>query len=358
MKSVLSSVRNRFRKLKVTLFRKFYQKQIDEKWTRDKGCLPLNNAQRELYEIIHWNSLLELGEFPELINCRDLNDKINWLKLFDQSEIMVRCSDKLLLRDYVRERIGDRYLLELYQVHDHFAEIDIDALPRSFVIKTNHDSGTVILVRDQATFGWGAAEKRVEQSLKEPYGWLKGEWAYSFITPKVFVEALVDPASDSPVADYKFMCSEGRAKICCYISDRGVDTKEQLVDIQGNDLKTGLSQAYKYGSGFIKPAAWDEMIWVAEQLARGFKFVRIDLYFSRGRIYVGEMTFWPMAGVFDGEARKTIDKYFDFDRSTYKPHIIPQLTERHPEMRGLHTPVQADIDIACQVNNSGPIHSN
>src|SRR5206468_4400291 len=122
---------------------------IKIKWRRDRLHLPLTPEHWELYEIIHHLCWRELNDFPNLIRCRDFNDRIQWLKLFDQSEAIVRCTDKILVRDYIRERVGATYLVNLYQTCEHFAEINFEALPNRFVIKANHDSGSVILVRDK-----------------------------------------------------------------------------------------------------------------------------------------------------------------------------------------------------------------
>lgn len=301
------------------------ESKITRKWLQDKRCLPLTADHRELYNIIHRLCWRELGEFPNLINCRDFNDKIQWLKLFDQSEEIVRCSDKVLVRNYIRERVGEQHLINLYQVHNHFSQIDFDALPNAFVIKTNHDSGTVILVRDKSKLDRKAAEQQIEEALKQPYGWENGEWAYSFVTPKVLVEEFIEPENKMPPPDYKFYCVNGMVKFCHYIYDRGFDTKEQTIDPAGNDLATDLYPSFKLGTGFIKPSVWGEMIGVAERLGKGFKCVRVDLFCSNEHIYAGEMTFWPMAGHYKGEGQKTLGKYLDFDRETYKPFILSKL---------------------------------
>ena len=39
------------------------------------------------------------------------------------------------------------------------------------------------------------------------------------------------------------------------------------------------------------------MISLAEQLSDGFKFLRVDLYNIKGKIYFGELTFYPAAGL-------------------------------------------------------------
>ena len=317
--------------LKKTIRQKMGELKLafQRKWHHDCRYLPLTAAHRELYDIIHRLCWLKLGEFPNLVNCRDFNDRIQWLKLFDQDMEMIRCSDKILVRDYVRERVGERYLVSLYQVHDNFAQIDFDALPDAFVIKTNHDSGTVILVRDKARLDRPALKDRIEASLRKPYGREKGEWAYSYVQPKVFVEEIINLQSHKPPPDYKFYCVEGKVRFCHYIYDRGFETKEQTVDPDGNDLATELYAKFKLGTEFKKPQRWDEMISVAEQLGKDFKCVRVDMFCTDEHVYIGEMTFWPMSGHYKGEGQKKLGRLLDFDRTTYKPFLLPQLEAGH-----------------------------
>lgn len=266
-----------------------------------------------------------LGYFPHLVDCRDFNDKIQWLKLFDQDVEIIRCSDKLLVREYVKERVGEKYLTEVYQIRKSFDAINFETLPKSFVIKTNHDSGSVALVRDKLKMDYKQLQKRFTYSLKRLYGWENGEWAYAFIQPKVFVEELINPDSNQPPADYKFYCIDGKVKFMHYIYDRHSEPKEQIVDRHGNDLNTELFPTFKLGKDFKKPADWEEMISIAEKLGTGFKCVRIDMFNANGRIIVGEMTFWPQAGCYRGAGQKKLGKYLDFDRTTYKAPVYHKM---------------------------------
>ena len=180
--------------------------RIRIKWCSDKQHLPLMRDHYELYAICHrlfWN---ELHDFPDLVNPRDFNDRIQWLKLFDQTDEHLRCSDKIRVRDYVRERVGDEHLTQIYQVAGNFEALDFDALPRGFVIKANNDSGTVIIVRDKSKLDKNAANRRIQAALTSVYGWENGEWAYAFIRPKVFVEELLNAAAGKPPADFRFHC--------------------------------------------------------------------------------------------------------------------------------------------------------
>ncbi|WLD12418.1 ATP-grasp fold amidoligase family protein [Planctellipticum variicoloris] len=299
--------------------------RMRRKWRRDIRRCPLTQDHWDLYRIIHLSSLRELGRFPNISECQDLNDRIQWLKLFDQSEEICSCSDKILVRDYIRERVGEQYLVPLYQVCDRFDEVNWNALPGAFVMKTNHDSGGVILVRDKAKFDRSAARGSLEASLKHRYGWENGEWAYSFIKPRILIEQFIEPERSAPPPDYKFYVVNGSTKFVHFISDRGVDTKEQTVDPEGNDLATELYPSFRLACDFVKPECWGEMRAVAEELGRDFKCVRVDLFQSDERIYAGEMTFWPMFGCYKGEGQKKLGRLLDFDRSTVKPPIYHRL---------------------------------
>ncbi|HOV04213.1 MAG TPA: ATP-grasp fold amidoligase family protein, partial [Kaistiaceae bacterium] len=166
----------------------FLELAIFGKFLADRRQLPLGLRQYGLYRTIHRFSLRETGRFPNLVACADINDFANWIKLFDQDPLIVQCSDKLAARDYVAAKVGPDILTRIFQIHEHFSEIDFDALPKSFVIKTNNDSGTVIIVPDKDTLDRTEAERRVERALSNVYGAAHGEWAYAHITPKVFVE--------------------------------------------------------------------------------------------------------------------------------------------------------------------------
>lgn len=299
--------------------------QLNIKWLHDRGCLPLAAAHHELYTIIHLLCWQELGEFPNLIVCRDYNDRIQWLKLFDQSRETIRCSDKILVRDYIQERIGDQYLVKLYQVHDHFNQIDFDTLPDSFVIKTNHDSGTVVLVRDKLKLDFQAIEGRIEASLKQPYGWLSGEWAYSYIEPRVLVEEFIAPKSQNTPPDYKFHCVNGKVCWLQYIYDRGNSTKESIIQPDGVVTPIHFDFNMIHREEFNVPDSWVEMRSVVERLAAPFKYVRVDMYYIENKIYVGELTFYPLMGCYKGDGQKQLGRFLDFDRGSIKPLLIPEL---------------------------------
>jgi|LSQX01.2.fsa_nt_gb hypothetical protein len=298
------------------------------KWSWDSLFLPLMPAHKHLYRIIHEHYYKEMGYFPNLIRCRDYNDKMQWLKLFDQDELIVQCSDKLGVREFSKERVGEQHLLKVYQVAETWDGLDFERLPDAFVLKTNHDSGTVVLVRNKHEMDITGLHNRFAHSLSRIYGVNNGEWGYSGIKPRIFAEEFLEPEYLRQPPDYKFHCVDGKVKLLQYIYDRGAQSKEQMIDRNGVDSGFVFDHRFLAGNTFIKPGNWLEMVEIAEKLAHGFKYVRVDLYHSKGQIFVGELTFWPMAGCYHGEGQKIIGKYLDFDRKTYKKPIYQRLVSQ------------------------------
>lgn len=304
--------------------------QIATKWHRDRKSLPLTPSDRDLYNIIHRFFWRRFSRFPNLIDCDDFNDRIQWTKLFDQSFETVRCTDKILVREHVRERLGPGYCPEIFQIHDRFEDIDFDALPDQFVIKTNHDFASVLVVKDKDLIDKAAAREKFNSALARTYGWDRGEWAYRFVKPKIFVEEFLDAGDLRSPPDYKFACADGSVRFLHYLYDRDQGLKEQLIDLDGNDIGVRFLPLLPYGDGFEMPDNWREMISCASALSVGWKFVRIDLYSVKGKIYVGELTYFPAGGTYPGDGQRHFGKLLDFDRTTFRPTVIPSLLADRP----------------------------
>lgn len=320
--------------------------RIRWKWIHDKRQLPLKDDSWELYEIIHQLCLRELGKFPNLVDCQDYNDRIQWLKLFDQQVDIVRCSDKLGVRDYVEERLGDGFTPKLYQTAVDFDGIDFSSLPNSFVIKTNHDSGSVILVRDRSQLDMATVRRTISESLKITYGWPNGEWAYSFVPPRVLVEEFIQPQRSKAPPDFKFHCVNGEVRWLQYIYDRGHGTKEVITDRKGVPMGLHLYENMEHVTTFDAPPQLEEMAVLAERLARGWKYIRVDLFLDGDQILVGELTFFPGMGCYKGAGMPELGRLLDFDRSTYQSPVIPRLkrlTMRNESQFGPPSPARDTV---------------
>lgn len=53
-------------------------------------------------------------------------------------------------------------------------------------------------------------------------------------------------------------------------------------------------------------------------MPRRHKYVQIDMFVCRDRIYAGEITFTPYAGFYKGEGQRVLGELLDFDRATFR----------------------------------------
>lgn len=288
------------------------------KWEEDKLALPLTDAHWPIYRSIHKYYERRLGRFPDLQNCPDYNDKIQWLKLFDQNPQIVECVDKVRMRHFVERRLGSGYTPELYAVVTDFDQLDFHRLPRRFVIKSNHDSGSAIIVDDKFRLDPGSIRRKMNRALRRTYGVRGGEWAYQHVKPKILVEERLPGEGNFPPADYKFHCVNGRIKLLAFIYERGSDTKETTVETDGTPIYLRTNDDGLQTMKFTKPKYFEQMKELVERLATGFKYVRVDAYSINGRTVIGELTFYPQAGIFKGEGQKALGQRLEFDRTTFR----------------------------------------
>jgi hypothetical protein len=206
-------------------------------------------------------------------------------------------TDKYLVRDYVRKKIGEKYLVKLIWHGTDPRRIPFETLPDRYVIKTNHGSGGHLLVTGPVDRP--AVVKHFSELLKENYYWREREYQYYKIEPRIMIEELIDDGVHLGPLDFRFWCFHG-------VTELVQVTNHPNSFIAFYDAQWGkLNLSHRIGcfqeTETAKPANLSEMLSVAETLARDFDFVRVDLYNARGQIYFGELTFTPKAGIFHFE---------------------------------------------------------
>lgn len=233
-----------------------------------------------------------------LTNPKGFNEKIQWIKVYYHDPLMTQCADKYRVRSYIEEKIGGGTNLELtkiYGVWNDPGEISFDILPNQFVLKSNHASGQVIIVKDKEKLNQKKAVSRMKQWIKENYYYITGEWVYKDIKPVIICEELLD----DDIKDYKFYCFNGEPKFL-YISEGFAKSHEQVrMNFMNLNWEKTPFQRKDYAQFETlppKPVNLENMIHVAERLAQPFPFVRVDLYSIKGKTIFSELTFYPNGG--------------------------------------------------------------
>jgi hypothetical protein len=252
---------------------------------------------RLIPEKVYLRKLFEknLGYKLDLENPITLNSKLQWLKLNDRTPLHTQCADKYLVRDYVKNKIGEKYLIPLlyqsYNIRDIIPQ-NLGEVP--YIIKTNHDSEGAIIVRNQNDIDWNKLRNGLKSKLKKNYYYRGKEWQYLNIKPCVVIEKLLLDENNEIPCDYKLHCFNGRVEIIQVDTGRFNNHERHLHD--RNWELINCQWCIKSGKGVEKPSNINEMIKVAEKLSEEFVFARIDLYSIKSKLYFGEITFHPGGG--------------------------------------------------------------
>jgi hypothetical protein len=233
--------------------------------------------------------------WPNFVHPRRFSEKLWSRMLHERDPLLTVVSDKLRVRDYVAGKVGPDYLIPLLWSGQKPEQVPFDNLPQKFVIKANHGCKYNIIVTDKRQLEQANTRRQLEQWLTQNYCLdfgLGTEWAYKNIKPSIIVETFLEESGRVPV-DYKFWCFSGRVECVTLHFDR---FQRHTVRTLDRDYKP---YAYAFplddGSGECqRPANAEEMLRVAESLAEGFDFMRVDLYNLQGRIFFGEMTPYPL----------------------------------------------------------------
>lgn len=246
------------------------------------------------------------GKNLNLNNPQTYNEKIQWLKLYDNSPLKTKLSDKYLVREWVKEQIGEEYLIPLLGVWDNFDDIDFDKLPEKFVLKANHGSHWNIIVKDKSKFDKIGAKKKFDKWMKRNYAVKSLELQYKDIEPKIIAEKYMED-SKGELNDYKILCFNGKPEYVWIDCGRYSNHTRNIYDLSWN-LQPFTIQFPTSQIKIEKPEHLDKMTELAKKLCRDFAHVRVDFYCINGKIYFGEMTFTSGSGI-----EKFIPEKYDFE---------------------------------------------
>lgn len=239
-----------------------------------------------------------LRRWPDLREPRTFNEKLCWLKLHHRDSVMSTMVDKADAKQYVADIIGPEYIIPTYGVWSHVEQIDFGLLPQQFVMKGTHDSGRVIVCADKSELDIEEACKEMQRSLDRDFYAITREWPYKNVPHRIIAEKFIQQ-SDGGLTDYKFFCFNGYVDCVMVCLDRHIGCpKFYFFDKDWNFLRLNKrGVAAPDGFTLPRPEGIEKMFEIASILSKNQPFVRVDLYNVDGKIYFGELTFYPDGGV-------------------------------------------------------------
>jgi len=245
-----------------------------------------------------------IGKKINLENPQTFNEKIQWLKLneFYPNELVTKCADKVSVRDYIKEIGCEEILIDVIKIYDNEKQINFDELPNKFVLKWNFGWGYNIICNDKNKLNENDTRKLLKIWGKSKFHLYNSELHYKKIKRKIICEKFIESENSLLPNDYKFYCFNGKAEYVMICSDRDKgDTKFYFFDRNWNLAKLNKrSQNLPEDFTIEKPEMMDKMFEYADKLSQNFSVVRVDLYTTGKKIFFGELTFTPSAGLDTG----------------------------------------------------------
>ena len=259
------------------------------------------------------------GKTLNLKHPKTFNEKIQWLKLYDATPLKRDLTDKVRVRDYVREKIGEEYLKPVLQICNSFEEIDFDKLPNAFVMKCNHGCKWQYIIKKKEEYL--NTPKLMEITKRQMTGWLEQEFwpwegfemQYKGIEPKILIEPLLLDDININTREIEIYCFNGIPKIyvnvkyengrqICYY-DENFNYSDLILHPDGKNviIKTPADNLLK------------QSVMLSKTLSKGFKLARVDWMIYQNKLYFSELTFTPYAGLisFDSKWGKKLGKLIE-----------------------------------------------
>ena len=291
-----------FHGLNYEKIRTLYLSELDKKYTK------LNDT--ELAMALKWQYERNVHRNLNYKKPLAFTEKIQWIKMFDNNIIKTRLADKYAVCEWIAEQIGERYLVPIIGVWEHFEDIDFEKLPEKFCLKTNHGSAMNLVVKDKQHIDLNKTRKLFYWWMKRPFWAGTIEKHYQFMPRKIIAERYIEEMSGG-LNDYKIHCFNGKPMFIQCIGDRDLTAHtgyQQNFDIDWNPLDWIFEDYPLFPNKVECPKCLEEMVFIAEKLAKSFIYVRVDLYEIGGKILFGEMTFTPASGFYPYRGTWTPEK--------------------------------------------------
>lgn len=221
---------------------------------------------------------------------KTLSEKLMWLTRYWQHPLKTRCSDKYQVREYIREKGLGKLLIPMIALFDNAEDIDLDKLPNSFILKSNHASGWNIIVENKNEINKYEILSKINSFLNNDFSRIWCEKHYDGIVPKIVCEELISPTAPT---EYQCWCINGEPEslLVCRKNHDGTYNAysyscdyRQLYDRIGEKKNEGVLEA---------PHCLNDILSYSRILSKDFPFVRTDFYEVDGTVYFAELTFTP-----------------------------------------------------------------
>lgn len=265
---------------------------------------------------------LKTGEKLDMKKPKTFNQKIQWLKLNDVTDLKKFCTDKVTARSYVRKKIGEEYLKPMLQLCFSFEDIDFESLPESFIMKCSHGCKWHYVIKDKNEYLNN--KSFIDITRRNMTGWLEQEfWCfngfemqYKGLEPKILIEPLMRDKINTNPREIEIYCFSGQPKI--YVNVRYQNRRE--ITFYNEDFSISDLVLHPDGRNIIINEEADDIlkkaVKLSSELTKDFIFARADWLVYKNQLYFNELTFSPYSGfvAFDKDWELKLGSWIDIKK--------------------------------------------
>lgn len=263
-----------------------------------KSCQILTLFSPALNSMVRYAAYYK--QLPDLKNPGTFSEKLVYLKLnrYSKDPQVIRCADKVAVREFVKERGYEDLLNPVIGIYDSVDQIPWEQLPEKFALKWNFGATYNIICDDKNRLDVDGAIKQLKR-WRRTKCWLQdGEMQYKYCPKKLLCEEYLDAEQGVLPSDYKLYCFHGEVKAILLISDRNKDKKGGFFTADWRYIGPAGENYLEFEQLPPRPSGLRKMVECAQTLSNEFPFVRVDFYQCGDKTVFGEMTFTPAAGIF------------------------------------------------------------
>jgi hypothetical protein len=262
--------------------------------------IPLNKEK-----LVRRNYKAVFGVEPNLDNPQTLNEKMQWLKLYDHQDFYTECADKFLVRNFLIKKFGEdvkEYIIPLFYETMNWRDITMDVLPNSpCIIKPTHTSGDYWIIKDKKDIDIKLLRRDCRHWLNIDYYRISGEWQYKNAPRRIIIEQLLQCKDGHIPNDYKLHYINGDLQfVYCSIGRETINIRKiydaEWKPVPFSWLPINKNEDDTRGEDIPQPESFGLMRKFADEIAKMFDYVRVDFYDVDGKMYFGEITLYHGGG--------------------------------------------------------------
>lgn len=233
---------------------------------------------------------------PKLFPPVTFNEHITHRLIFDRDPMLKVACDKVALKGLVAERAGDRFVVPLLGSWSDADEIPWNDLPETFVLKPSFTSGPFEIVGPDTDREALAGLAKTWLPRRPPHRHYS-EWGYKGVPRRIMAESLMLGRDGDEAPEVDVHVFNGRALLLRVMTGRKLteSRRDAWFDREGRQLALRVSKVASHRSR-LEADVRRELMDVAERVARGFGFMRVDCFVSDDGVKVGELTAYPWGG--------------------------------------------------------------